>query len=134
MSSRTSERSHCILTEGGSPSEGTDTIPFKHTRHGQRPWRTFGTNVHRVLLCFLLRKTFVPNVRPVVHARQDAYVLWMRSLDISEGLRPTVNMQWDLSEVLQDAYTCLSYCTILYVFSLRTHCMRPYIVDARPNM
>ena len=47
----------------------------------------------------LLRQTFVPNVRHGVPARHDAYVLWMRPLDVSEGLRPSVTMQWDLSEV-----------------------------------
>ena len=64
----------------------------------------------RILLCrissaypavpVLLCQTFVPNVRHVVPARHDAYVLWVRTLDISEGLRLSVNMQYDLSEVL----------------------------------
>ena len=72
---------------------------FEHTRRGLRPWRTFGTNV----CCFLPCQTFVPNVRHGVPARHDAYVLWVRPLVISEGLRPSVNMQWDLSEVLLGA-------------------------------
>ena len=72
---------------------------FEHTRRGLRPWRTFGTNV----CCFLPCQTFVPNVRHGVLARHDAYVLWVRPLVISEGLRPSVNMQWDLSEVLLGA-------------------------------
>ena len=50
---------------------------------------------------------------------------------LSEGLRPSVNMQWDLSEVLLLTQMIahivdFSYCC------LRTHCMRPYIVDTRP--
>ena len=73
-------------------------IALKHTRRGQSPRRTFGTNVHLVLLCSpadgaLLWQTFVPNARPGLHARQDAYLLWMCPLDITEGLRTTVNMQ-----------------------------------------
>ena len=38
-----------------------------------------------------------------MQTRQDAYVLRMRTSVISEGLRPSVNMQWDLSEVLLGA-------------------------------
>ena len=78
---------------------------FEHTRRGLRPWRTFGTNV----CCFLPCQTFVPNVRHGVLARHDAYVLWVSPLDISEGLRPSVNMQWDLSEVLLAAFCCLRF-------------------------
>ena len=54
-------------------------------------------------VCVLLCQTFVPNVRHVVPARHDAYALWERPLDISEGLRPSVKMQWNLSEVLLGA-------------------------------
>ena len=119
---------------------------FEHTRRGLRPWRTFGTNV----CCFLPCQTFVPNVRHGVLARHDAYVLWVRPLDISEGLRPSVNMQWDLSEVLLGATpsqykNVFAACWSLHVGhsllagpymcgvrSLRTHCMRPYMWgDAR---
>ena len=93
----------------------------------------------------LLRQTFVPNVRHGVPARHDAYVLWVRPLVISEGLRPSVNMQWDLSEVLLGATpsqykNVFSACWSLHVGcsqlagpymcgvrSLRTHCMRPYM-------
>ena len=119
---------------------------FEHTRRGLRPWRTFGTNV----CCFLPCQTFVPNVRHGVLARHDAYVLWVRPLVISEGLRPSVNMQWDLSEVLLGATpsqykNVFSACWSLHVGhsllagpymcgvrSLRTHCMRPYMWgDAR---
>ena len=114
---------------------------FEHTRRGLRPWRTFGTNV----CCFLPCQTFVPNVRHGVLARHDAYVLWVRPLDISEGLRPSVNMQWDLSEVLLGATpsqykNAFAACWSLHVGhsllagpymcgvrSLRTHCMRPYM-------
>ena len=119
---------------------------FEHTRRGLRPWRTFGTNV----CCFLPCQTFVPNVRHGVLARHDAYVLWVRPLVISEGLRPSVNMQWDLSEVLLGATpsqykNVFAACWSLHVGcsqlagpylcgvrSLRTHCMRPYMWgDAR---
>ena len=119
---------------------------FEHTRRGLRPWRTFGTNV----CCFLPCQTFVPNVRHGVLARHDAYVLWVRPLVISEGLRPSVNMQWDLSEVLLGATlsqykNAFAACWSLHVGcsqlagpymcgvrSLRTHCMRPYMWgDAR---
>ena len=114
---------------------------FEHTRRGLRPWRTFGTNV----CCFLPCQTFVPNVRHGVLARHDAYVLWVSPLVISEGLRPSVNMQWDLSEVLLGATpsqykNVFSACWSLHVGcsqlagpymcgvrSLRTHCMRPYM-------
>ena len=89
-------------------------------------------------------------MRHGVLARHDAYVLWVRPLDISEGLRPSVNMQWDLSEVLLGATpsqykNVFAACWSLHVGhsllagpymcgvrSLRTHCMRPYMWgDAR---
>ena len=81
--------------------------------HGARLEQTFACPAVRILPCrissaypavrVLLCQTFVPNVRHVVPARHDAYVLWVRTLDTSEGLRPSVNMQYDLSEVLLDA-------------------------------
>ena len=67
--------------------------------HGARLEQTFACPAVRVLPC----QTFVPNVRHVVPARHDAYALWERPLDISEGLRPSVKMQWNLSEVLLGA-------------------------------
>ena len=67
--------------------------------HGARLEQTFACPAVRVLPC----QTLVPNVRHVVPARHDAYALWERPLDISEGLRPSVKMQWNLSEVLLGA-------------------------------
>ena len=85
------------------PSVSIEAISFKHTRHGHRPWRTFGTNVFTAGHNERLFQTCFMECWHAMKRMSCGCV----PLDISGGLRPSVNMQWDLSEVLLGACCCL---------------------------